>query len=171
MSASVSVIRDSDGEITHLLEVQEDITDKKLLEKQLIQAQKMEAVGTLAGGMAHDFNNLLGVIIGYSDYLLAKLNSDDQMHKIMENIKKAGQRGAGLTDQLLAFSRQQAIQPEILALNTVVEETEKMLGRLIGEDIELITDLESELWLVKADQGADRSGPDGSLHKCPRCHA
>jgi len=153
VSASVSAIRDSEGKISHYLAVQEDITDKKLLQRQLIQAQKMEAVGTLAGGIAHDFNNLLGVIIGYSDYLLAKLDREDQMHKIMGDIKKAGQRGTGLTDQLLAFSRKQAIQPEILALNTVVEETEKILGRLIGEDIELVTGLEPELWLVKADQG------------------
>jgi len=105
VSSSVSAIRDSEGKISHYLAVQEDITEKKLLEKQLIQAQKMEAVGTLAGGVAHDFNNLLSVIIGYSDYLLTKLDREDQM------------------------------------------------GRLIGEDIELITDLEPKLWLVKADQG------------------
>ena len=153
VSASVSAIRDSGGKISHYLSVQEDITEKKLLEKQLIQAQKMEAIGTLAGGVAHDFNNLLGVIIGYSDYLLTKLDKEDQMYKIMEDIRKAGQRGAGLTDQLLAFSRKQALKQEILALNGVVAETEKMLERLISEDIELTTDLEPELWLVKADQG------------------
>jgi len=153
VSSSVSAIRDSEGETSHFLAVQEDISEKKLLEQQLTQAQKLEAIGALAGGVAHDFNNLLGVIIGYSDYLLTKLDREDQMYKIMEDIRKAGQRGAALTDQLLAFSRKQAIQPEILALNRVVAETEKILARLIGEDIELITDLEPELWLVKADQG------------------
>jgi PAS domain S-box-containing protein len=153
VSSSVSAIRDSGGKISHYLAVQEDITEKKLLERQLIKAQEMEAIGTLAGGIAHDFNNLLGVIIGYSDYLLTTLDKDDQMHKIIENINEAGHWGASLTDQLLAFSRKQTIQREILALNTVVEETEKMLKRLLGEDIELFSDLEPELWLVEADHG------------------
>ena len=129
------------------------VLEKKTLKMQLIQAQKMEVIGTLAGGIAHDFNNLLGVIIGYSDYILDTMDKGDQIYKFIENIKAAGQQGADLTDQLLAFSRKQVIQTEILSLNMVISETEKILRRLLGEEIELVSKLETELWPVEADRG------------------
>jgi PAS domain S-box-containing protein len=130
-----------------------DINERKSLEQQLRQAQKMESVGRLAGGIAHDFNNLLGVIIGYSEIFEERLDQNDPLRPKAEQIKKAGLRAAGLTRQLLAFSRQQVLEPKILDLNTVVTDTLKMLQRLIGEDIELIAVPGPELGLVKADQG------------------
>ena len=111
----------------------------------------MEAIGRLAGGVSHDFNNLLGVIIGYSDLLLPTLPPDDLSRHRIEEIKKAGQRAASLTRQLLAFSRKQVLTPKVLDLNAVVGETSKMLLRLLGEDIELITRLSPALDHVKVD--------------------
>jgi PAS domain S-box-containing protein len=130
-----------------------DVTERKQLEEQLRQAQKMEAVGRLAGGIAHDFNNLLTAITGYSDLTLRRLAADDSLRRNVEEIKKAGERAASLTRQLLAFSRKQVLQPKVLDLNAVVSDMEKMLRRLIGEDIELRTVLASELGSVKADPG------------------
>jgi PAS domain S-box-containing protein len=130
-----------------------DITEQKLLEKRLRQAQKMEAIGQLSGGIAHDFNNLLMVIIGYSELLEESLPQSDPLHRKCEQIKRAGQSAASLTRQLLAFSRQQMLEPKALDLNTVILDVEKMLRRLIGEDIELRTALGPALGCVKADQG------------------
>jgi PAS domain S-box-containing protein len=130
-----------------------DISEKKKLEQQLRKAQKMEAIGQLAGGIAHDFNNHLSVIIGFSEVLLDRPNVDDKMRGQCEEIKKAGERAASLTRQLLAFSRQQVLTPKVLDLNHVVLETEKMLTRLIGEHIQLSTNLDSSLGSVKADSG------------------
>jgi PAS domain S-box-containing protein len=130
-----------------------DISDRKQLEQQLRKAQKMEAIGQLAGGIAHDFNNLLSVIIGYSDILLDRAGQDGKMRSQCGEIKRAGERAASLTRQLLAFSRQQVLAPIVLNLNTVVVETEKMLRRLIGEDIEFCTGLDPTLGSVKADPG------------------
>ena len=130
-----------------------DITERSLLEMQLRQAQKMEAVGQLSGGIAHDFNNLLGVILGYSDILETQLDPNSKLYKSAEQIKKAGQRAASLTRQLLAFSRQQVLEPTVLGLNTIVVDTEKMLRRLIGENIELRVVLDPELGRARADQG------------------
>jgi two-component system cell cycle sensor histidine kinase/response regulator CckA len=130
-----------------------DITERKHLEKQLRQAQKMEAIGQLSGGIAHDFNNLLAVIIGYSEILEERLAAGDSMQKSVQEIKKAGTRAASLTRQLLAFSRQQVLEPKILALNTIVGNVEKMLGRLLGENIDIESALESDLGNIKADQG------------------
>jgi CheY-like chemotaxis protein len=113
----------------------------------------MEAVGQLSGGIAHDFNNLLGVILEYSDILEMQLDPNGKLYKSAEQIKKAGQRAASLTRQLLAFSRQQVLEPTVLGLNTIVVDTEKMLRRLIGENIELRVVLDSELGRVRADQG------------------
>jgi PAS domain S-box-containing protein len=129
-----------------------DITDQKTLEKQLRQTQKMEAVGQLTGGIAHDFNNLLGVIIGYSEILEQRLPEGDPLHKECLQIKKAGQSAASLTRQLLAFSRQQVLEPRVLDLNATVLNVEKMLRRLIGEHIDLRTKLDPALGSVKADQ-------------------
>jgi two-component system, cell cycle sensor histidine kinase and response regulator CckA len=136
-----------------IIAIFKDITERKSLEKQLRQAQKMEAIGQLSGGIAHDFNNLLGVIIGYSEILEERLAAGDSMLKSVQEIKKAGKRAASLTRQLLAFSRQQVLEPKILALNTVVINVERMLGRLIGENIDLETALERDLGNIKADQG------------------
>jgi two-component system cell cycle sensor histidine kinase/response regulator CckA len=128
-----------------------DITERKNLEEQLRQAQRIEAVGRLAGGVAHDFNNLLTAILGYSDIVLEQLPSGDRLRHYVGEIKKAGERAASLTRQLLAFSRQQVLAPLVLDLNAVVADMEKMLRRLIGEDIELVTVLGHDLARVKAD--------------------
>ncbi len=123
------------------------------LEQQLFQAQKMEAVGRLAGGVAHDFNNLLTAILGYSDFLMSGLKPDDPQWSFAEEIFKAGERAASLTRQLLAFSRKQILQPRVLDLNAIITEMEKLLRRVIGEDIRFITRLDPALGLVKADPG------------------
>ena len=125
--------------------------EKKKLEEQLRQSQKMEAIGRLAGGVAHDFNNMLTGIIGYADLLLLSLTRDHPLIGKVEEIKKAGKRAASLTQQLLAFSRKQMLQPKVLDLNLVVNDLKKMLQRLIGEDIELETHLEPSLFRVKVD--------------------
>lgn len=137
-----------------------DITPHKLAERhlrhreeQLRRAQKIEAIGHLAGGVAHDFNNLLMVIMGYTELTLNALNAEDPLRKGAEQISKAAARGAALTQQLLAFSRRQELRPQILDLNTVVADMEKMLRRLIGEDIELVISLTSDLPRLKTDQG------------------
>ncbi len=136
-----------------LLGLLHDVTEPRLLEQQLRQAQKMEAVGRLAGGVAHDFNNLLTVITSYSDLLLEELPGEDPKRDDIVQIRKAAEGAAGLTRQLLAFSRQQVLQPRILDLNGVVETTEKLLDRLIGEDIRLSTVLAADLGLVNSDPG------------------
>jgi len=135
-----------------VLTVTKDITEQKCLEKQLYQAQKMEAIGRLTGGIAHDFNNLLGVIIGYSEMLGEQISHDSPLHGKVEQIEKAGNRAAALTRQLLAFSRQQVLNLEVLNLNEVIADIEKMLRPMIGEDIELTTVLNRSNGCVKADQ-------------------
>jgi two-component system cell cycle sensor histidine kinase/response regulator CckA len=137
-----------------------DITDrrkseeeKRRLQEQLVQSQKMEAVGQLAGGIAHDFNNLLTAITGYSELLLGELPPEDLRRSHAEEIRKAGERAASLTQQLLAFSRRQVLEPKVLDVNTVVSDIERMLRRLIGEHIELKTRKEADLWKVRADPG------------------
>ncbi|HXT85740.1 MAG TPA: PAS domain S-box protein [Verrucomicrobiae bacterium] len=145
-------LRDSDGEITGVISMAFDITDRKQLEAQLRQAQKMEAVGRLAGGIAHDFNNLLMVIQGYTELLLDKLGGEHPLRRNAEQIHDASQRAASLTKQLLAFSRKQMLAPQVLNIQDVVTDMEKMLRRLIGEDIELVTVNAPELWHVRADR-------------------
>src|SRR6202521_4575627 len=130
----------------------EDVTEKRTLERQLRMAQKMEAIGRLSGGIAHDFNNLLGVIIGYSGVLKKSLDKSQPNYEYATEIEKAGQRAASLTRQLLAFSRQQVLTPSILSLNSLVSDMEKMLPRLLGEDINVSLSLDAELGNVKADQ-------------------
>ena len=131
----------------------EDVTDKRVLEAQLRMAGKMEAIGRLSGGIAHDFNNLLGVMIGYSQLLKRKMPSEPNLLEYAEEIEKAGQRAASLTRQLLAFSRQQILTPTVLDLNTLVADMEKMLPRLIGEDIAVRIELGDGLGAVRADRG------------------
>jgi len=130
-----------------------DITEHKRLEAQLHMAQKMEAIGKLAGGVAHDFNNILTVIMGNAGLALMEVGKDNTLREEIEEIRKAGKRAASLTRQLLAFSRKQIIQPKILNINELLTGIEKMLGRLIGEDIELLTIPEPALWQVKIDPG------------------
>lgn len=130
----------------------EDVSEKRVLEKQLRMAQKMEAIGRLSGGIAHDFNNLLGVIIGYSRVLRKSLGQENELSEHAVEIEKAGERAAAMTKQLLAFSRQQVLTPEVLNLNTLVTDMEKMLPRLLGEDIGVSLFLDSSLGSVKADQ-------------------
>ena len=133
------------------LAVVRDLTRQRELEAQLRQAQKMEAVGRLAGGVAHDFNNLLTAIAGYSDFLIDGLSGNDTLRRHAQEIKKASQRAASLTGQLLAFSRRQVLQPRVLDLNSVVSDMDMMLRRLIGEDVELVTMLDQALSPVRAD--------------------
>lgn len=136
-----------------VLAITRDMSEEKRLENQLRQAQKMEAVGRLAGGIAHDFNNILGVIIGYSELAQEELDSASSARDHVAQIRDAGQRAASLTSQLLAFSRQQILQPRVLNLNAVVNNLLPMLRRMIAENIELIFQPYPQLGSVKADQG------------------
>jgi two-component system cell cycle sensor histidine kinase/response regulator CckA len=131
----------------------EDVTERRALEKQLSMAAKMEAVGRLSGGIAHDFNNLLGVIIGYSQVLRRKLDPSSPLKEHAEEVEKAANRAVSLTRQLLAFSRQQILTLAVVDLNTLVSDMQKMLPRLIGEDIAIDIDLDPKLGRIKADQG------------------
>jgi two-component system cell cycle sensor histidine kinase/response regulator CckA len=140
------------GGVAARLEMATDVSEKKRLESQLRQAQKMEAIGRLAGGVAHDFNNLLGVITGYSELLQKNLRSQDPGQQPVAQIQKAADRGAALTRQLLAFSRKEVIQPKVLDLNGIVTDVGKMLGRLLGEDVHLVTKLGKDLGRVLADR-------------------
>lgn len=142
----------------HLLALVRDITERKqserekqALEEQLGQAVKMEAIGRLAGGIAHDFNNMLAIIQGYADLMLKSMSADDRHRADVESIRTASKRAAILTRQLLAFGRQQAVQPRVMDLNEVVADTDSMLRRIIGKDIELITIPGEDLWHVKVD--------------------
>jgi PAS domain S-box-containing protein len=159
LESTISPVRNHRGKIEQIVVVSRDITERKHAEQllrqrdeQLRQAQKMEAVGRLSGGIAHDFNNLLGVIIGYSESIEQRLASNDPLRKSAEEIRKAGERAASLTHQLLAFSRQQVLQPQVLDLNALVSDMGKMLRRLIGMHIELTTNLAPQLGRVKGDQ-------------------
>jgi two-component system cell cycle sensor histidine kinase/response regulator CckA len=153
LESTANAILDGNGKVEKLVIVNRDITDRRRLEDQFRQAQKMEAVGRLSGGIAHDFNNLLGVIIGYGEILQEQLGSTEPFADSIQEILKAGTRASALTRQLLAFSRQQVLEPKVLELNACISETEKMLKRIIGEDIELSTVLDPGLGRVKADQG------------------
>lgn len=152
-SVSISAVKNAEGSITHLVAVKEDITDRKEAIDQLRQVQKMEAVGQLAGGVAHDFNNLLTVINGYSTLLIRSLERGSTMHKEAEQILRAGERAADLTRQLLSFSRRQVLEPKVLDVNQQLRSVQKMLGRLIGENITLQTVLEENIGLTRMDPG------------------
>jgi two-component system cell cycle sensor histidine kinase/response regulator CckA len=147
------IIRDAAGKVDYISGVFFDITERKELSDQLIKAQRMEAVGILAGGLAHDFNNLLTAIMGYGEIMMMDLRKEDPFSAYIKEITKAASRGASLTNQLLAFSRKQILQPQVVNLNEVVVEMDKMLRRLIGEDIDLVTVIDQELGWVKADPG------------------
>ena len=153
ISHNCQPVYDRDGKWIGRRTSNRDITDRIRLEAQLRQAQKMEAVGRLAGGVAHDFNNLLMTIMGYADLMLMDLAKDDPFREKLEQIGQGGKRAAALTRQLLAFSRRQILQPVVLDLNALITGFVKMLERLIGEDVELETVLASGLRRVEADPG------------------
>ncbi len=146
-----SVLTDESGNVIGTLSAGEDITQRLILEAQFRQAQKMEAIGRLAGGVAHDFNNALTTILGYSELILASLQPEDPHYQAAMEIRKAGKRAASLTQQLLAFSRRQIVQPRVLDFNVVVNNLEDMLRRLLGEDVQLETVLAPDLGRVKMD--------------------
>jgi two-component system, cell cycle sensor histidine kinase and response regulator CckA len=133
----ISLHRGAEGQAQHFIWVIEDITDRRRLESQVRQANKMDAIGGLAAGVAHDFNNLLSIVLSYSELLAEDLKEGDPMRADLDEIKGAGQRAVALTRQLLAFSRQQVLQPKIVDLGEIVSGMEKMLRRLIGEDMDL----------------------------------
>ena len=147
-----TLLRDASGRVIGTASIGIDTTEEKRMEERLRQSQKLEAVGRLAGGVAHDFNNLLTIILGYSDLALLSAR-DGSVREHVGEVKKASERAAALTKQLLAFSRRQVLQPSVLDLRTVVADTDKMLRRLIGEDIDLVSVSQPELGRVKADRG------------------
>jgi PAS domain S-box-containing protein len=147
------ILRDSAGGIVGAASIGHDVTEYRALEAQLRQSQKLETIGKLAGGVAHDFNNLLTVVRGYSAHLLEHMDPKDPAYSGLVEIRRAAEKGAALTHQLLAFSRRQPAQPQLLDLNELVAEDERMLRRLIGENIALTTDLGATLDLVRADAG------------------
>ena len=149
--ATISPIRDVSGKISGFVAVKRDVTERRQLEDQLRQAQKLESVGRLASGVAHDFNNLLTIIEGYSDFLLDALKAPDPLRPYAEEIRNAGERAASLTKQLLAFSRKQVIEPKVLDLNASIRQSTPMLQRLIGEDMALEAHLDPSLGQVMAD--------------------
>jgi two-component system cell cycle sensor histidine kinase/response regulator CckA len=150
---NVSFVRDAGGEPQFTIHMVEDITEHKRLENHFLQSQKMETVGRLAGGIAHDFNNILTVLGGYSQLTLLGLGENDPMRGNIEEIKKATERAAALTHQLLAFSRRQVLNMRVLDLNMLLRGLEKMLVRIIGEDIQLNIILAEDLGMVKTDRG------------------
>jgi signal transduction histidine kinase len=157
---TITPVKDETGTIVNFISTGKDITEQRQAEEalrqtesQLQQAQKMEAVGRLAGGVAHDFNNVLTVILGHCEILLDDRSPDDPARRGLELIERTAERAAGLTRQLLAFSRRQVLQPKILDLNPIVSGLAGMLRRLIGEDVELVMDLSAGLWVVRADPG------------------
>ena len=153
LSGTGRVLLGQHGEPVRGVGISLDVTERRTLEEQFQQAQKMEAVGRLAGGVAHDFNNLLTAILGYCELLLGDLGQDDPSRSDLTEIQKAGTRAAGLTRQLLAFSRKQITEPTLLDLNAIVTDLQKMLGRLIGEDVKVVLGLGLELAPFKADRG------------------
>jgi two-component system cell cycle sensor histidine kinase/response regulator CckA len=148
-----TAVKDADGKVIYYAVNVQDLTERRRIEEQVRQAQKMEAVGRLAGGVAHDFNNMMMIIMGFSDFLLSTLQPDDPRWGDADEIRKAADRAMQLTRQLLGFGRQQSAAREILSLNEVISGMERMLRPLLGEDIRLITQLSVGLGAVEADHG------------------
>lgn len=153
VSENLRAIRDASGTIQYIEGICKDVSSRKDLENQLLQSQKMEAVGRLAGGVAHDFNNVLTVINGYCELALVKSAVGDSLGKYLSEIRKAGEWAVSLTRQLLIFSRRQVLNLRFVNLNEIISDVSNLLRRLIGEDIELVIDLAQDLCLVKADPG------------------
>ena len=168
---SLALLRDSAGAMIGTLAILEDTSERKRLEAQLRQAQKMEAVGRLAGGIAHDFNNLLAVIMGHSDLIRSVLKKGDALAHDVEQIRRASERAASLTRQLLAFSRRQVLQPQVIDVNTLVGNLATMLRRLIGEDIHLELRLDADRGPRVGGPGAARAGDHEPRGQRARRHA
>jgi len=151
LKTSILPIKNDEGEIINFAAIGRDVTRDRIREEQLSQAQKMEAIGTLSGGIAHDFNNLLTVINGHAEVALMKIAPQDKVHRDLISILNAGKRAERLTSQLLAFSRKQVHQLKILDMNLTISELDKMIRRLIPEDIEIISDYGENLPFIKAD--------------------
>ena len=151
--ATISPVFDDKGKIINYIGVKHDVTKQRVLEAQLRQAQKMETVGRLAGGVAHDFNNMLSVILGTTALVMTRDDLDDSMLKNLLQIQKAAEHSADITRQLLAFTRKQVIEPKLVQLNPLIKDIEKMLGQLLGEDIDILSVLEKGIWNIKADPG------------------
>jgi signal transduction histidine kinase len=149
--ATISPVCDTAGRVVNFVAVKRDISEHLQLEAQFFQAQKMELVGRLAGGVAHDYNNMLSVILGYTELAMAKVKPADPVRDDLQQVLKAAKRSTSITHQLLAFARKQTIAPQVLDLNETVEGMLKMLRRLIGEDIDLAWLPETDLWPVKMD--------------------
>jgi two-component system, cell cycle sensor histidine kinase and response regulator CckA len=166
-TVAITALKDKDGDIRGFAKITRDVTERNTseaalskasarledCEARLRQSQKMEAVGTLAGGIAHDFNNLLTAINGFSEMVLLRLSKHDPIRREVEEIKRAGYRAASLTRQLLAFSRKQVMQPKVLDVNAVVADIARMLRRIIGDNVELVTRTADSLGMVKVDPG------------------
>jgi PAS domain S-box-containing protein len=150
---TITPVKDGEGEPAHFIAIKRDLTEVKRLQGQVLQAQKLETVGQLAGGIAHDFNNLLTVINATADLAAADPDANDRLRGELRQIREAGERAAGLTRQLLAFSRKQILQPRILHLGTLVGDMQAMLGRLIGEDVEIVVRPPTDAGHVRADPG------------------
>lgn len=153
MESQGSVIKGKQGQPDRVLVVSRDITERLSLETKLRQSQKMEAIGRLAGGIAHDFNNLMQAIIGYSNLLLQRLPPSNTSRETIQQIEKSAERAAALTSQLLAFSRKQVLKPKVFSIDTIVSDVEKLLRRLIGENIQLINRSSPSAGYVCADPG------------------
>jgi PAS domain S-box-containing protein len=153
VSVSISPIRDSEGKIVGASAIARNITAQKRAEEQLRQAQKMEAIGRLAGGVAHDFNNILGIISACNDLLRSRMEPNDARMQYLDNIRKASERGANLTRQLLAFSRKQTVQPKIIDLNERLREVTRLLQPLMRDDVEIVTLSRASSALIEVDPG------------------
>jgi PAS domain S-box-containing protein len=153
LESTASVVRNNREEVEKLVVVNRDVTERKKLAEQIQLSHRLEAIGRLSGGVAHDFNNLLGVIIGYSEALQKRMPASDPHREAIDEIYNAGKRAASLTQQLLAFSRKQVLEPQVLDLNAIVAEAEKMVRRLVGEDILLKLSLSPFSGMIKADRG------------------
>ena len=149
--AMISPIKNREGVITHYLGIKEDITERRQMESQLVQSQKLESIGRLAGGVAHDFNNMLTVILGCAQLALLRVPQEGKLWNLLDQISKAAERSSDITRQLLAFSRKEMISPRVVNLNTQIIETQATLGRLIGEDINLTFKPVTHIWSIKAD--------------------